>query len=73
VRLRTSLRRRGYDFTVSRNPAQAPVPPTAAAPPPAWYDDVERPGHRRWWDGTAWGVRDDEPPPVVATGQEPAT
>ena len=29
-------------------------------PPEGWYDDSERPGHKRWWDGTAWGMRDDE-------------
>ena len=27
-----------------------------------WYEDSERPGHMRWWDGTAWGMRDDEHP-----------
>ena len=31
-----------------------------ALPPAGWYDDSERPGHKRWWDGTAWGMRDDE-------------
>jgi Domain of unknown function (DUF4282)/Protein of unknown function (DUF2510) len=38
---------------------------TGEAPPPAgWYDDSERPGHKRWWDGTAWGMRDEEHPPT---------
>jgi hypothetical protein len=32
----------------------------AATTPEGWYDDSERPGHKRWWDGTAWGRRDDE-------------
>jgi hypothetical protein len=69
----TACAKCGYDFVLSRNPAhpegQAPV---AATPAQAWYDDPERPGHKRWWDGTAWGVRDDEPPPVVA-GQAGST
>lgn len=34
--------------------------PEAALPPAGWYDDSERPGHKRWWDGTTWGTRDDE-------------
>lgn len=34
--------------------------PAAATAPEGWYDDSERPGHKRWWDGTAWGKRDDE-------------
>lgn len=77
----------GYDFVLGRNPAHAataaaapdatPVAATAApAPstaPPAWYDDAERPGHKRWWDGTAWGVRDDDPPAVGWAGQGTAT
>jgi hypothetical protein len=25
-----------------------------------WYDDPDRPGRKRWWDGTTWGVRDVE-------------
>lgn len=37
-----------------------PAASTAALPPAGWYDDSERPGHKRWWGGTTWGVRDDE-------------
>jgi len=37
-----------------------------AAAPEGWYDDSERPGHKRWWDGTAWGMRDDEHPSTQA-------
>ena len=39
----------------------------AAAAPAGWYDDSERPGRKRWWDGTAWGIRDDE----HSSSQEP--
>jgi hypothetical protein len=37
--------------------------PATDLPPTGWYDDPERPGHKRWWDGTAWGLRDDEHSP----------
>lgn len=38
----------------------APPAPVASTPPKGWYDDAERPGRKRWWDGTAWGITDDE-------------
>ena len=41
----------------------APIVMTLAA---GWYDDSARPGHKRWWDGAAWGVGDDEQPAVAA-------
>jgi hypothetical protein len=40
--------------------AGASAAPTATSSPEGWYDDSERPGHKRWWDGTKWGRRDDE-------------
>lgn len=43
-------------------PAAAPLAPATEPRPAGWYDDSERPGHVRWWDGTAWGMRDDEHP-----------
>ena len=41
---------------------QATQTPRALAPA-GWYSDAERPDGYRWWDGTAWGVRDTEFPP----------
>jgi hypothetical protein len=56
--------------TVIQAPAQAeltaPAEQPAAAAPEGWYDDTERPGHKRWWDGSAWGMRDDEHPSTQA-------
>ena len=43
----------------------------ASTSPEGWYDDSTRPGHTRWWDGTAWGIRDDEHP-AVASESPPA-
>jgi hypothetical protein len=45
---------------------EAPAAAVAETPLPTegWYDDSERPGHKRYWDGTAWGRRDDESPPA---------
>ena len=40
--------------------AAASAAPAATTTPEGWYDDSERPGHKRWWDGTKWGRRDDE-------------
>lgn len=34
-------------------------------PAPGWYDDPERPGNRRWWDGTAWT---DHSEPIAGPG-----
>ena len=58
----------GADATTLTLAAPIEAPAAAVAetplPPEGWYDDSERPGHKRWWDGTAWGRSDDEPPPV---------
>jgi hypothetical protein len=40
---------------VAATPAVAPAPAAAG-----WHDDPDRPGRKRWWDGTTWGMRDDE-------------
>jgi hypothetical protein len=48
--------------------------PTATLLPEGWYSDSERPGHKRWWDGTAWGIRDDEhPSTATAIAAEPSS
>jgi len=48
-------------------PAPASLPaPVASMPPAGWYDDAQRSGHKRWWDGTAWGMTDDEHPSMVS-------
>jgi hypothetical protein len=44
----------------------------ASSVPQAWYDDPERPGHKRWWDGATWGVRDDEHPSAVGLPTAPS-
>jgi hypothetical protein len=53
--------------TSSEHSAVGPGEQPAAAAPEGWYDDSERPGHKRWWDGTAWGMRDDEHPSAEGT------
>jgi hypothetical protein len=62
--------------TVVRTPEQteiaADTEQPAAAAPEGWYDDTERPGHKRWWDGTAWGMRDDEHPSTQEPPEENA-
>ena len=40
--------------------------PVASTTPAGWYDDLARAGHKRWWDGTAWGIRDDEHSSMVS-------
>lgn len=42
--------------------AIVPPAPAPSTPPAGWYTDAERPGRKRWWTGTAWGMRDDEHP-----------
>ena len=47
-------------------PAVASAPGATATTPEGWYADPERPGHTRWWNGAAWGTRDDEHPSMTA-------
>ena len=67
----TACKKCGYDFVLGKNPAHDSAPvPVASTPPKNWYDDPDRPGHTRWWDGAAWGVRDDEHPSVVGLASQ---
>ena len=59
----TACKSCGYDFVQAASAAHGSTPtPTASAAPAGWYDDSTRPGHKRWWDGSAWGMTDDEYP-----------
>jgi hypothetical protein len=53
--------------TSAEQAAVGPGSEQSAATPEGWYEDSERPGHKRWWDGTAWGMRDDEHPSAEKT------
>ncbi len=51
--------------TTSQVEGGAAAVPAASATMPSpegWYDDSERPGQKRWRDGTAWGMKADEHP-----------
>lgn len=54
------------DVHSSAAAAVAPAVPAASTQPEGWYDDSARAGHTRWWDGTAWGIRDDEHPSTAS-------
>jgi len=43
----------GYGDGAS-TPPPAPHAPRAAGPAQGWYPDPERPGGRRYWNGTGW-------------------
>jgi hypothetical protein len=49
------------DPTAER-PTAIVEPSAIETAPEGWYDDPDRPGGKRWWDGTTWGMRDDEHP-----------
>jgi hypothetical protein len=48
--------------TARRRRLERIVVPTSApmAPPAGWYDDPQRAGMKRWWDGSNWGLTDAE-------------
>lgn len=41
---------------------------SAGLPPAGWYDDPQRPGAKRFWDGTRWTETVAGPNPIVAPG-----
>jgi Domain of unknown function (DUF4282)/Protein of unknown function (DUF2510) len=55
----------GVGTPASRDvPIPAPAPDVSSVSPAAgWYEDPDRPGRKRWWEGSAWGARDDEQSP----------
>jgi hypothetical protein len=70
---RTTCKKCGFNLAAAASGASSgplrqtavpqPAQPPSALPPAGWYGDPDRPGGKRWWDGTAWGVRDTEQPP----------